>query len=149
MAAKPINPVIAEQIVIDWRLGQLSQRDIADKHRVSLGAVNKLCKGQEQDGVSMVNAGITYKQGLKGHDERMVNAVEREVDKQTKWLDWLHTAMMKNAQESMSAKCNDQKDHFLRSRTLQASKEGIVGKDPDFVVNNNMPTQINVVYGDN
>ena len=140
MAAKPINPVIAEAIITDWRLGQMSQRQIADKHGVSNGKVAGLTKGVEQDAASIVSSGVAYKQALKLNDERIVSAVEREVDKQTKWLDWLHTAMMKNAQESMSAKCNDQKDHFMRARTLQTSKEGIVGKDPDVVLNNNMLT---------
>lgn len=49
MAARPLNKAIADAVVVDWRLGQMSQRDLADKHKISVGMVSKLCKGVEQD----------------------------------------------------------------------------------------------------
>ena len=49
MAAKPLDPVLIDNILIDWRLGQFSQQDIAEKRGVSKGAVNKLCKGVARD----------------------------------------------------------------------------------------------------
>ena len=49
MAAIPLNPDKAAQIVADWRTGEYSQRQLADKHKVSNGKVNQLCKGVGQD----------------------------------------------------------------------------------------------------
>jgi len=49
MAAKPLDRAIADEIVTDWRVGQLSQQSIAEKHKVSKGVVNKLCKGVDRD----------------------------------------------------------------------------------------------------
>ena len=49
MAAKPLPQSIKDAILTDWRLGQMSQQAIAEKHGVSKGAVNKACKGVERD----------------------------------------------------------------------------------------------------
>lgn len=49
MAAKPLESAKAESIVADWRTGEYSQQAVADRNSVSKGAVNKLCKGVEQD----------------------------------------------------------------------------------------------------
>ena len=49
MAAKPIDPSIAQDVVSDWRVTELSQQAIAEKHKISKGVVNKLCKGVERD----------------------------------------------------------------------------------------------------
>ena len=88
MAAKPLDPAIAEAVVTDWRVGQMSQRQLAEKHSISLGMVSKLCKGVRQDAVSIVNAGIEYRQALAAHDERIVNAVEKVVDERIKRDGW-------------------------------------------------------------
>ena len=70
MAAKPIDPELAATIVAEWRTGEFSQQDLADKHGVSKGVVNKLCKGVEQDtaanwGDSVAAAGVSYKNLLR------------------------------------------------------------------------------------
>ena len=61
MSATQIDPKITEAVVIDWRMGQLSQDDIADKHKISKGMVNKLCKGMIQDALPLnrVDCSIT------------------------------------------------------------------------------------------
>jgi hypothetical protein len=56
MAAKPLDQVLVEDILIDWRLGQLSQRQIAEKRGVSNGVVAKITKGVDRD-VLPVNRG--------------------------------------------------------------------------------------------
>ena len=80
MAAKPLSDSITKDIIADWRTGAFSQQKLADKHKVSKGVVNKLCKGVEQDTASIVTAGVNYKQGLSAHDDRNVTAVTAVVD---------------------------------------------------------------------
>jgi len=75
MAAKPINPVTEQMIVADWRTGEYSQQDLADKYKISKGKTNNLCKGVEQDMTAIVTAGVHYRQGLAGQNDRLVTAV--------------------------------------------------------------------------
>jgi DNA-binding Lrp family transcriptional regulator len=143
MAAKPLDPAIAEAVVTDWRVGQMSQQAIAEKHRISKGAVNKLCKGIEQDGAAIVTAGIQYRQALAGHDDRIVTAIENEVDERVKRMEWLNKAALKNVQEAMSHPCENQNDYRARADTISKAKEVVVGKSPDTAIQvNTTPTQI-------
>jgi hypothetical protein len=61
MAVKAIDKSVAEAILVDWRVGQLSQQQIAEKNKVSKGLVNKLCKSVEQVGSAIVAAFISSK----------------------------------------------------------------------------------------
>ena len=134
MGAKGLDKDKADAILIDWRLGQLSQQQIAEKHDVSKGVVNKICKGVEQDAASNVTAGIQYWRGLKGHDDRMVTAIENEVTIQSKRLDLLAELAMDNVKQAMEAKCNGQADFRHRAMTINAAKENLVGKTPTVAV---------------
>ena len=134
MAAKPLDPAIAEAVVTDWRVGQMSQRQLAEKHKISLGMVSKLCKGVEQDAASLVNAGIQYRQALAAHDERIVNAVETEVDQRVKRQEWLNVQALKNVKQSMEARCEGQMDYQRRADTILKAKETVIGKQPDTAI---------------
>jgi predicted DNA-binding protein YlxM (UPF0122 family) len=79
MAAKPLNQNVIDSIIADWRTGAYSQQKIADKYKVSKGAVNKICKNVEQDVTAIVTAGIEYKCGLAEHDDRIVTAINEVV----------------------------------------------------------------------
>ena len=118
MAAKPIDKKITEAVIIDWRVGGLSYRDIAEKHKISLGMVAKLCKGIAQDVAPIVNTSVQIRQALAAHDERMVNAVNAAVDERVKRLDWLRSAAMKNVSEAMKAPCDNQQDFRARAETI-------------------------------
>ena len=142
MAAKPLDPAIAEAVVTDWRVGQMSQRQLADKHKISLGMVSKLCKGVEQDAAPIVNAGVQYRQALAAHDERIVNAVEQVVDERVKRQEWLNVQALKNVKQSMEAACHGQLDYQRRADTILKAKETLVGKSPDTAIqinNGNQP----------
>ena len=56
MAAKPKNLVTEQMIVADWRTGEYSQQDLADKYKISKGKANNLCKGVERDMSAIVTA---------------------------------------------------------------------------------------------
>jgi hypothetical protein len=45
MAAKAIDKAVAAAILIDWRVGQLSQQQISEKHKVSKDLIDKFSKG--------------------------------------------------------------------------------------------------------
>jgi predicted transcriptional regulator len=139
MAAKPISEETKIAINADWRTGEYSQRQLAEKHKVSVGLVAKLTKGVAQDAKSIVSAGVEYLQGLQAHDERIVSAVEQVVDQKVRWLDFLNKAALKNVQEAMKVRCIDQKDFKDRAGTIGLAKDVIAGKNPEVAVqiNNN------------
>lgn len=80
MAAKALSSDLIGRVIADWRTGEYSQRQLADKHRISTGKVAQLTKGVEKDCERIVSAGVVYKQGIAIHDERMVSAINEAVD---------------------------------------------------------------------
>ena len=134
MAAKPLDPAIAEAIVVDWRVGQMSQRQLAEKHKVSLGMVSKLCKGVNQDAATIVNTGVQYRQALAAHDERIVNAVEQVVDERVKREEWLNIQALKNLDQAMKAPCDGQTDYNRPADTISKTRDVVIGKTPDTAI---------------
>jgi hypothetical protein len=141
MAAKPVDKAVAAAILIDWRVGQLSQQQIAEKHKVSKGLANKLCKGVEQDGAAIVTAGVQYQQALSGHDDRMVTAMTTAVDEITRKLKFFHGASMlvaktvasKVQQDGMNASYQDLN---AAAHALGRAQVSVLGKSPDTVIVN-------------
>jgi len=119
MAAKPIGRSVAATILAEWRTGEYSQQNIADRNKVSKGVVNKLCKGISQDTAIIVTAGIQYQQGLAVHDDRNVTAITDIVDRKVMRREILSEMAMQNATESMSAPCETQNDYRARGDTIQ------------------------------
>jgi len=153
MAAKPIGKVVVDAVLIDWRVGQLSQQQIAEKHKVSKGLVNKLCKGIEQDGAAIVTAGVQYRQALSGHDDRMVTAMSTAVDEITKRLQFFRGASMLVAKTVASKVQRDgmnasYQDLNAAAHALGRMQESVLGKSPDtLVLNTNVvPTTRPLVY---
>lgn len=149
MARTPIDPEKVNLILIDWRIGRMSQRDIADKHKVSLGVINKICKGVEQDAAAIVNAGIQYNQSLAGQNEQMVNTIESIVHDTVKRLEWLNNAALQNVKEAMEMPCINQQEFRHRGETILKSKEVLVGKTPENQLNiqNNISGQSASISG--
>lgn len=131
---KPIHSDVTESIINDWRIGELSQNDIADKYKISKGAVNKLCKGVPQDGAAIVTTGIQYKQALAQQTDRFVTAVEKTVDERVKRQEWLNVQALRNVQEAMKHQCNGQADFQRRADTIAKAKDVVIGKQPDTAI---------------
>ena len=148
MAAKPLDKAISSAIVTDWRLGQMSQSQISDKHGVSKGAVNKLCKGVDQDVAPIVTAGIEYRRALQAQDDRIVTAVEETVTIISKRLEYLAKMALENVAQAMAADCEDQTDYRHRSATINAAKENLVGKAPAVAVQVNNEVSIPLMSQD-
>ena len=142
MAAKALSSSIAESIVADWRTGAYSQQDLADKHTVSKGVVNKLCKGVAQDTAAIVTAGVQYRQGLAEHDDRNVTAVTAVVDERTKHIQFFTVAAVTNVEQAMAMPCEGQADYRMRADTILKGRETVLGKAPEVAVqinNSNAP----------
>lgn len=131
MAAKQIDKGLAQDIVADWRTGDFNQREIAEKRRVSLGTVNKLCKGVTQDNADIVNAGVQYKTGLAGQDERNVNAIMAVVDERTKHIQFFTSAAITNVKGAMGEPCEGQADYRMRADTILKARDTVLGRAPD------------------
>lgn len=123
MAAKPLDPGIAERVVADWRTGEYSQRQLADKHKISNGKAAQLTKGVPQDGAAIVSAGIEYRSALAAQDERMVSAVTEVVDRKVARMEYLNDAAIINVREAMTADCADQQDYRHRATTIKSALE--------------------------
>lgn len=146
MAAKPINKEVSDAILIDWRIGRLSQRELADKHKVSAGVVNKICKGVVQDVAPIVNAQVQINQALAGHDERMVNAVHDAVDEIARFQKFFRGGNMLVA-NTVVAKVKEQgkSASFLElaqaATALTKTQDAVLGKSPETVINNTNAVQ--------
>lgn len=146
MAAKPVNKAVSDAILIDWRIGRLSQRDIAEKHKVSAGLVNKICKGVEQDIAPIVNAQVQVNQALAGHDERMVNAVHEAVDEIARFKTFFRGANMLVA-NTVASKVKEEgkrasfKELASAAQALGRTQESVLGKAPETVINNTNAVQ--------
>ena len=149
MAAKAIDKAVAAAILIDWRVGQMSQQQVAEKHKVSKGLVNKLCEGVDQDGVAIVTAGVQYQQALSEHDDRTVTAMTAAVDEVTRQLKFFRGASMlvaktvvsKVQQDGMNASYQDLN---LAAHALGRMQESVLGKSPKTVINTTNAVQTNV-----
>jgi hypothetical protein len=150
MAAKPINPDTVSKIDAEWRTGEYSQRDLADRHGVSAGKVAQITKGVPKDAAHIVSAGIQYRQGLAGQDERMVSAVTEAVDERTKHIQFFTNAAVINVKQAMAEPCEGQMGYRMRAETILKGKETVLGKSPDTAIqinNTALPRTINVIAG--
>jgi hypothetical protein len=158
MATPALNPNIAAKIVADWRTGEYSQQDLSNKHKVSKGKVNNLCKGVAQDAAAIVTAGVNYTQSLSAigeHDDRIVTAVTDAVNRITEGNNFYNSAQRfvskvailgikkmldtngkPNSEFSMAA-VNQ------ASSAISTSRVGELGKAPDTAIqiNNQQPQQ--------
>lgn len=135
----PIQPAEkAPQIVAEWRTGEYTVREIANKHRVSIGFVAKCIKGVEKDCEQLVKGLVSAKQKLATLDEQAVHAVQSLVDKKTEHLLFFSNAAVQNVQQAMAEECTGQSDFKLRAETIAKGKEVCLGKDPMVNVQNNI-----------
>jgi hypothetical protein len=152
MAQKALDKSIVDSIVADWRTGAYSQQDLAKRHSVSKGVVNKLCKGIAQDCSAIVTAGIQYNQGLAGHDDQIVTAIVTIVDDEKKRL-----LNFRNRRDKIAELAYDRLEKEIPYCEIQHVKPLIeaadkvsvmVGDNPRFnpnasIVNNNTNAQQN------
>lgn len=125
-------------IIGQFRTGAYSIRDLARKHDVSIGFIAKHTAGIEKDGITTVNAGVQYKQGLAENDEHFVKAVQDVVNDRTKHIIFFNTMAVQNVSEAMATKCENQHDYRSRADTILKGKETVLGKSPETAVQANV-----------
>ena len=142
MGAPHLTIAVTESIIMDWRLGQLSQHKIAEKYKVSVSIVNRICKPIARDLVATVNDGIRYNQQLIEKDRITVNAIQDCVNDSLRIKRFFvgaheliaRTVINKIQNEKESASFGD-----LNSAASAVSKaqDGIFGKSPETTIINN------------
>ena len=85
-ASKILTQDTIASIVADWKTGNFTQRDLAYKYKLSVGAVNKHTKGLNKEHEQLVNKLVEAKQELSQLDERSVHAVNEIVEERTKHI---------------------------------------------------------------
>lgn len=155
MASRTLTQELKDAILIDWRLGILSQRDIADKHKVSKGTVGNICKGAERDAASIVGDGVQYKQGLAKFDGRMVGAIDATVNDLVRFEQISSERMERVARRAMEMLATADRTGDVKAvmDTLKVHREARLGKSPEVAVqiNNSQPEKKKTIldfYGD-
>lgn len=143
MASRSLTQELKDAVLIDWRLGQLSQRDIADKHKVSKGTVGNICKGAERDAASIVGDGVQYKQGLAKFDGQMVGAIDATVNDLVAFERQSNDRMEQVARKSMAMLETAERPSDAKAvmETLKIHREARLGKPPDVAVQINNSAQ--------
>lgn len=131
---KEISSKTKEAATLAWRTGQYSQREIANKHHISTGAANKICKGKSQDMSAITTAGIAYHSALAGESSDVVNAIKNAVAEATMRLEILNEAAVQNVTQAMAAPCENQNDYKARADTISKAKETVFGKQADTAI---------------
>ena len=146
MPRPPTPKDVREQILADWRTGEYSSRDLAHKHKVSLGFVSKLTKGAPKDLASAVNAGIEYRSAVLSESEHAVNAVNAIVDEKTRHLAFFRDATVKNVSLMMEkiGRKTSIDEHKAAQDTILKGRETVLGKSPETAIqiNNQTPTVV-------
>lgn len=159
MAGTPLKQSILESITADWRTGQYTQDKLAEKHKVSKGTVNRVCKGIDRDLVDLVKTGIVYKIGIaelcQYDDDYAVPAVTEAVEIRTAQINFFNTAQgnlariaLKRIQQKLGVNGEPTEEFSMAelnqaSNIVATSRVGILGKDPDTVITNTNAQQNN------
>jgi len=125
----------------------LSLREITSREEVAIKDKGTISRKAKQEGwikgkiQPLVEKSIQVKQSLAeiSEEKATLNATQKEVHdtlvyEKSKWLDYLNKAALKNVQESMTARCENQHDYRSRAQTIGIAKEVLVGKNPDVAV---------------
>lgn len=141
MSAKPIPQKTIDAVLLDWRVTDLSQRALAAKHKISTGAIGRLCKGVVRDiqpiVSAIVSASMQDRRGIQAHDERMMSAIVSEVNQKVADLERIRAcslividATMQKVEEGNLT----MPDLLCAQNVIKVGKENIVGKSPDTAI---------------
>ena len=145
---RSVSQAIKDKVIIDWRIGELSQRKIAEKYGISHAYVAKLTDGISRDCEQLVSTGVEYRQGLAKHDEKLVSAIERTVITKAALLETLNHYAMENANQAMQMTTDNMRDLNQRAEIILKTKETVAGKQPETAIQINQaqqPTEINLI----
>lgn len=117
MAQKRIHADVTETVVAEWRTGEFSYKQLADRHKISKAKVGQLCKGVEKDMAHAVDARVEYLRALNGQNRRIVDAVDVVAEKK---------ARIKLKIESFAEKAIDKAVNLLDNTEVGSDFKAIV-----------------------
>lgn len=119
-------------------LSQLVDRTGISKTQLSVRSKKEgWTKGGQKEQLVQAAVRVAEAKGTLTEQARSVH--DEVVDEKMAWIKFLQKAAVKNVQEAMGAKCDDQADFRHRAMTINAAKENIAGKNPETAIqiNNN------------
>ncbi len=136
MAKREISESIKTEALIDWRIGKLSQRDIADKYKISVGYVAKITKGVARDLSQVVSAGVAYNQGLIGNNEQIVSAIKEVVSDEVRFRleNDAHLRLIQNKANTMLDAIDKPSDALALMTLTVKHREARLGRSPDTAI---------------
>ena len=136
---KPHVPdAVRQAIRIDWRMGQLTQREIAKKYGVGVGTVNRFCLELEQDGGKLVEKILQQKQELASKGPEMERAVLSEVERRSMFQAFFEDSTHRNLalmMQKVERGLADVSEHRVAQAALKEGRETVLGKVADTMVN--------------
>lgn len=121
-------------IIAEWRTGEYTVRQLADRHGVSPSFAGACVKGVPKDTKEIVDKLIESKCQLAQLDGQSMDAVHEIVDRKTSHLIFFANAAVQNVKEAMASPCESQGEFRLRAATIKDCKEAAVGKEPSTAI---------------
>jgi hypothetical protein len=133
MGARLTEDQIAS-IMADYHVG-MSQNSLSLKHKVSKGAINKLCKGIEPKNEQLVTTLARARVELAGQDYRSVTAVNRAVTERTQDMMYFRSASLSIIEKALEMTSGANIFELERVQNIIGKgKENIYGKAPETAV---------------
>jgi hypothetical protein len=123
-----------DDILADWRTGEFTQTQLADKYGVAIGTINNYCKGVPHTNSVLLKKIVESKHDLAVLNEKERDSVMKIAEQKTSHLVYLSHQAVINVQEAMEAGCGTQADYFSRAGTILRAKEVIAGKAPETAI---------------
>lgn len=137
--AKPLkcNP---DAVIADWKTGKYSERDLAARHKVSPSTIHKLVAGVEKTLEALASETVELKQRVADLNEREKSNYEQLVEEKLlakKFFDGAHMLTAKIAVMKLNIDKTDISYQDLNSaaNAITKAQDGVLGKQPDSVVN--------------
>ncbi len=135
-----------DKIVADYKLGCMSNQDIAYRHDVSEGTVRNHTKGLEKDNKYVYESGMEYYKNLANLDSYEFEVVKEIVELRNSQLHFISCATIKNvAHVSQKINSNMTLDEHLKvQHILKKGRETVEPRRDNQAVTINQTTGINI-----
>ena len=134
-----VSDEVKKNILADFHIGK-SQSLLSKIYSVSLGTVNKMCKGVEPKNVDKVKALVSVTTELSSQNENEVKAVLSEVNERVRHIKFFTDTTIKNL-SILSEKIGEETtvfEHLKIQEAILKGKETVIGKTPDTAVQVNV-----------
>jgi hypothetical protein len=74
------------EVIADWEIGKYTVRDLAHKHKISIGTVHNIVSGIDKKIEPLVNKQVSINQELANLNEHELNNFKQEVDERSRYI---------------------------------------------------------------